>query len=327
MLLPYWRCLAGWQHQRQNVHLCACHHWHGYRPFERHRTSLVGRGCSESFKRFEQLHTSSTVVPNGYIGAFICLVFLANYIGISIAYWLSFGLSFTTESVGPSFRWRFCLAFQCLPAIILASAIWFLPESPRWLIKAGRNEEALEVLQALRGANSTSAEAVEQEYNDIVEVVAAERSLSEKGNFISLFFGTASGKLHLPLRASLAFWLQIMMEWNGITAITVFSPTIYAQAGYGETKAAWLSALTNTTGIIGTIIAAKTIDRFGRRNVMFVGAAALAVTLFLAGGFDKLLVERPSQASAYGAVSVLWIFLYTLFYSSTWLMYASISFT
>jgi MFS family permease len=185
----------------------------------------------------------------------------------------------------------------------------------------------MEVLQALRGANSTRAEAVQQEYNEIINVVEAERSLANKGNFLSLFFGTASGKLHLPLRANLAFWLQVMMEWNGITAITVFSPTIYAQAGYGTTKAGWLSALTNTTGILGTLIAAQTIDRFGRRNLMFVGAAGIAVTMFLAGGFDKLLVDRPSQASEYGAVSVLWIFLYTLIYSSTWLMYASIAFT
>lgn len=252
-------------------------------------------------------------------------MFLANYVGISVAYWLSFGLSFTTESVGPSFRWRFCLAFQCLPAIILACAIWLLPESPRWLIKEGRNEEALEVLHALRGGNST--EAVQQEYNEIIDVVESERSMAEKGNFLSLFFGTASGKLHLPLRACLAFWLQVMMEWDGITAITVFSPTIYAQAGYGETKAGWLSALTNTTGILGTLLASQTIDRFGRRNLLFVGAACIAVTMFLAGGFDRLLVDRPKEASVYGAVSVLWIFLYTLFYSATWLMYASTTFT
>jgi MFS family permease len=253
-------------------------------------------------------------------GAFICLVFLANYIGISIAYWLSFGLGFYTDGIGPSFRWRFCLAFQCLPAVILACAIWFLPESPRWLVKAGRNEEALEVLQALRGANSTRAEAVQQEYDEIIEVVQSELAMKEKGNFITLFFGNASGKLHLPLRANLAFWLQIMMEWNGITAITVFSPTIYAQAGYDTTKSGWLSALTNTSGIIGTIIAALTIDRFGRRKVMFVGAAGLGVTMFLIGGFDRLLISRPDQAAQYGAVSVLWTFLYTLIYSSTWLM-------
>lgn len=179
----------------------------------------------------------------------------------------------------------------------------------------------MEVLQALRGADSAKSDTVQQEYTEIVEVVKSELSLKEKGNFLTLFFGKASGKLHLPLRANLAFWLQIMMEWNGITAVTVFSPTIYAQAGYGKTKSDWLSALTNTTGILGTIVAALTIDRFGRRKVMFVGAVCLGVTMFLTGGFDRLLITRPAQAERYGAVSVMWIFLYTLFYSSTWLMY------
>jgi drug/metabolite transporter (DMT)-like permease len=54
-------------------------------------------------------------------------------------------------------------------------------------------------------------------------------------------------------------------------------------------------ALTNTTGVLGTVIAALTIDRFGPRKVLFVGAALLGATVFLTGGFDRLLVDNQAN--------------------------------
>lgn len=53
---------------------------------------------------------------------------------------------------------------------------------------------------------------------------------------------------------------------------------------------------------------------------MFWGAAVAGITMFLIGGFDKLLIERPDDATQFGAVTVLWTFLFTLFYSLTWFM-------
>lgn len=89
--------------------------------------------------------------------------------GFLVAQWLGYGLSFTTTSV----QWRFPLAFQCLPAIILCSGIWFLQESPRWLMDKDRIEEAHAVLLKLRSGQPQDL--VDLELSEIRDVIAADR--------------------------------------------------------------------------------------------------------------------------------------------------------
>jgi MFS family permease len=107
---------------------------------------------------------------------------------------------------------------------------------------------------------------------------------------------------------------------GGITAVVVYSPVIFAQAGYGPTKASWISALNNTFGILGTFMSAFLIDRFGRRKLLFFGSAGCSISMFLGGAFSKLVVDHPDKAEQYGAAATLFLFLFTLCFSTTWLM-------
>lgn len=91
-------------------------------------------------------------------GSFLGYVFIANYTGISVAYWINFGLSYIDNGLS-EFRWRFLLGFQCIPCALLIIGIKLLPDSPRFLISAGRQEEALEVLEHLRGGSSDLVQA------------------------------------------------------------------------------------------------------------------------------------------------------------------------
>lgn len=102
--------------------------------------------------------------------------------------------------------------------------------------------------------------------------------------------------------------------------MVVYSPVIFAQAGYGQTKASWISALNNTFGILGTFISAFLIDRYGRRKLLYVGSAGCSICMFLGGAFSKLVADHPDKASQYGAAATLFLFLFTIFFSSTWLM-------
>jgi MFS family permease len=96
-------------------------------------------------------------------GGFFGYVFIANYLGISVAYWLDFGLSFV-DNGNSAVRWRFLLTFQCFPALLLMAGIKFLPDSPRYLASVGRLDEAKEFLEHVRGRKGID---VEKEFLEI----------------------------------------------------------------------------------------------------------------------------------------------------------------
>lgn len=113
-------------------------------------------------------------------------------------------------------RWRFLLAFQCFPALLLAAFVKILPDSPRYLASVGRNEEARDLLQRVR-RHKTSQENIDHEYLEII-ATAQDSKRSSPIQFIRILCGRG-GKpgASLGRRAWLCVFLQIMASWTGIT--------------------------------------------------------------------------------------------------------------
>jgi len=168
------------------------------------------------------VYVSETSTSTGR-GKFLGLVFIANYLGIAVAYWLDFGLAFVEGPYGAgssALRWRFLLAFQCLPAILLAAGIKMLPDSPRYYMSAGHPEKALEVLEAVRGGRTAETE---REY---AEMLAAGSNVKPSSpiEFAKILVGRSDSKApHLARRAWLCLWLQIMASYTAITAVTAYA--------------------------------------------------------------------------------------------------------
>lgn len=153
-------------------------------------------------------------------GKQIAITFLANFSGISLAAWVGFGTSFTEVGNG-QFRWRFEFAIQIIPVIALGILSLLIVESPRWLIKAGRRDEALKIIAKLRGDGDLQHPDVQKEYREIVAVVE-EESHCAKTNYVKMFLGIGSGDIHLGRRIQLAFWLQVLMQYGtGIAAVVI----------------------------------------------------------------------------------------------------------
>ncbi|KAL1854032.1 hypothetical protein VTK73DRAFT_8821 [Phialemonium thermophilum] len=255
-------------------------------------------------------------------GTFIAMEFTLNIFGVVVAYWLAYGVSFIDDGES-AFRWRFPIAFQIIPLLVLLSICWVFPESPRWLVKAGRNEEAVYVLARLRGSEGEEARAVDAEYNDIRNVIEREKS-SEGISYIHMLFGIKSGRLHTGHRVQLVVWLQIIQCWTGIAGVTMYGPTIFEIAGCGAEKTQWVAGLNNIFYMFSTLICVFTIDRIGRRWTLYWGSVGQAVSMALVGGLSRGGLNARSDghvdaANRWGAAAASMVYLYTFIFGATWL--------
>ena len=140
------------------------------------------------------------------------------------------------------------------PVLIIVCIVYFIPDSPRWLISNGRREEAVQILAKVRGDLAHDDVSLAQEIQQLEAMIEA--SHHKRNQLINLAFGRYSGRLHLGRRVFLSILLQQLELWTGIMAITSYSASLMAQAGYSPDKAAWLAGLCNTLGgVVGTAFA------------------------------------------------------------------------
>ncbi|KAI9929542.1 hypothetical protein ASPWEDRAFT_134610 [Aspergillus wentii DTO 134E9] len=272
--------------------------------------SGIGTGALTGITPVLVSETSSADHRGGFLG----YVFIANYLGISIAYWLSFGLAFINNGYS-DIRWRFLLAFQCIPALLLAVFVKMLPDSPRYLASAGRYDEAYDILARIRG-HRVSEDEIEQEHQEIITAAGNSQPPSPM-QFVKILLGRGKPE-NLGRRAWLCLFLQIMSSWTGITAITAYSPVLLNQAGYSRITQNGLAGGLNTIGIVGTIISAQIVDRFGRRSCLIAGSAILFTVQVIAGSIYEASLHNPSKATQYAPAAVAMLFLFNLGYAATW---------
>jgi MFS transporter, SP family, arabinose:H+ symporter len=202
--------------------------------------------------------------------------------------------------------WRWMFAAAAIPAIIFAVFVLFSKESPRWLMKVGRQKEAADVLAAING--EIAAE---------LEGASIKRSLAEeKGGLQELFQG--------PFRRALVigFVLAAFSQTSGITCLLSFLPEVFKSAGQKASDAFFQSVLVGAVNLAFTILAIWLVDRAGRRTLILFGTclqtlslAAVACFYLGAGAGNGILVGIMAFVAghAVGNGAVCWVIISEIF--------------
>lgn len=221
--------------------------------------------------------------------------------GIMLSYWIDLGLSFAPGSVA----WRFPLAFQIFFCLFILCFVMFLPESPRWLILKGRDDEARDVISSIANL-PLEDKYVQNEFTSIKET-ALEMS---KGSFADIFARDKNRTLH---RTLVAYVNQMFQQISGINLITYYAATIYAKLGMSGFMSRLLAALNGTEYFIASWPAVFLVERVGRRKLMLFGAAGQAITMAILAGVNSVK-EQPYQIAG-----IVFLFVFNTFFAIGWL--------
>ena len=228
----------------------------------------------------------SEISPEKIRGSLVSLFQLAITIGILFSYLVNAGFA------NIQFGWRLMLLFGVFPALILGIGMFFMSDTPRWLISKGKDDEAKKVFKRIEPGIDADKEILE------IKNVLQNKDNDKKFEFKKWMFA--------PL--FLGIGLMFCQQWTGINTIIYYAPTILKIAGFNSNS----SAIYATVGIgivncLMTFIAIFLSDKTGRKPLLYAGLIGMALCLFILGSAFQL-------SEALGA-SLKWVSLFSsMFY-------------
>ena len=201
------------------------------------------------------------IAPADKRGGLVSLNQLMIVIGISASFFSNYFLLGAGEH-----NWRWMLGVQMVPALLYFTLLWLVPESPRWLLLKGRDEAARQVLAKVHGE--------EQARESLQEIRHSLAAKTVSRGFRGLLDSRV--RLVMIVALGLAFFQQI----TGINAIFYYLPTIFAKAGGAVSDAFGQAVLVGLVNVGMTFVAIWLIDKLGRKPLLIVGIAGMAVSLF-----------------------------------------------
>jgi len=159
--------------------------------------------------------------------------------------------------------WRWMFGAEAVPAFLFFLLMFFVPESPRWLVKNGRDELAGRILARVGGGEYAAAELA-----DIKATLAGEEVARVR-------FGDLL-EPKLSKIVALGVFLAVFQQWCGINVIFNYAQEVFQAAGYEVGSLMFNIVVTGVVNLVFTFVAIYTVDRLGRRPLMLIGAAGLA---------------------------------------------------
>lgn len=244
------------------------------------------------------------IAPTDKRGKLTALFQFNLVLGILTAY-------FSNYLIGTGFEnsWRWMLGMEAIPAILFQILIFFVPESPRWLIVAkNKVNEARDILKTVDPATAE---------NSVQAIIASDEEPGKTAKLRQFF----TKRFSFPIL--LAFLFAFFNQMSGINAIIYFAPRIFNLTGMGDEAALLSSVGIGVVNLVFTMAGLAMIDRFGRRFLMYIGSFGYIFSLSLIAWFFytetftgltvPILIFVFIASHAIGQGAVIWVFISEIF--------------
>ncbi|MFA7043580.1 MAG: sugar porter family MFS transporter [Bacteroidales bacterium] len=247
----------------------------------------------------------SEISPTLHRGRLVSLYQLAITIGFLAAYITNyFLLNFSVEyaSSSPILQnifgteiWRGMLGFESLPAILFLMVIFFIPESPRWLIVRNREKEAVNVFSKIYNEKQDVAFQVNETKGMLQNQAKSNwKMLFQPGIRKAVIIGCA---------------IAILGQFMGVNAVLYYGPSIFEQSGLSSGDSLFYQSLIGLVNMLTTILALLIIDKVGRKKLVYVGVTGMILSLILIG-----IYSMYGEALGLSSIFLLVCFLAYIFF-------------
>jgi SP family sugar:H+ symporter-like MFS transporter len=238
------------------------------------------------------------MIITGLTAAFVVNYFLAQSAGVSTEkFWL--GLE----------AWRWMFLMQALPAAIFLVALILIPESPRYLVSKGREEQATSVLAKLFGSDIARAKL------DEIRATFAEDHRPRLSDIRA-----PGGGIRKVVWAGIM--LAVFQQLVGINVIFYYGATLWKLAGFTEQQSLLINIVSGAVSIAACFVTIAVIDKIGRKPLLLIGSAGMAVTLFvMVYAFSHGSLDAAGNlvlSQQLGTVAVVAANLYVIFFNVSW---------
>ncbi|EAU30240.1 hypothetical protein ATEG_09103 [Aspergillus terreus NIH2624] len=246
--------------------------------------------------------------------------------GILIMYYISFGCSYIGGKDAYTYNpasWRVPWGLQMFPGVLLFFGMIFLPESPRWLARKDRWEEAQAVLALVHSKGDANSPLVQMEIAEIREMCEFERQ-NKDVTYLELL------KPKMINRTIIGMFTQIWSQLTGMNIMMYYITYVFQMAGYSGDANLIASSIQYIINVVLTIPALIWVDRWGRRPTLLIGAALMMTWMYanagimathgevVPGGIDGVPQQsmRLTGRAAHGVIACTYLFVAS--YAPTW---------
>lgn len=234
----------------------------------------------------------SEMAPQSVRGSLVSWYQFAVIFGQVVVYFVNYAIA-SGQSIQwiNAIGWRWMFASEAIPAFSFLVLLFFVPETPRYLVSIDRSEEALGILEKLNGSKTQAKRIVQDIYH----------SLNENIQSAGLF---SYGKKVIVV----GVLISVFQQFIGINVALYYAPRIFESMGAGQNASLFQTIVMGIVNVLFTLVAIKKVDSLGRRPLLIAGSIGMAIGMF---GVSFL---------SYAKIFSIWTLVFIIFYTASFMM-------